>query len=56
VEDCKYVARIICGESGEQVVSGVDFLKPISLFAHALSLAQEVAAEHRNWCWLQAVP
>jgi hypothetical protein len=20
------------------------------------SLAQEAAAEHRNWCWLQAVP
>jgi hypothetical protein len=32
VEDCKYVARIICGECGEGLVHGDYIRKPISLF------------------------
>jgi hypothetical protein len=41
VEDCKQVARIICGESGEGLVHGVHFRKTISLFADELSTYSE---------------
>jgi len=33
VEDCKLVTQIICGQCGEGRVHGVNFWKPISLFA-----------------------
>jgi hypothetical protein len=33
VEDCKYVAQIVCGECGKGSVCGIQYQNPLSHFA-----------------------
>jgi len=49
VEDCKYVARIICGECGDGSVCGVHFRNPISLFADVSPLVWQSESLTQFW-------
>jgi hypothetical protein len=49
VEDCKYVAWIICGECGEGLVRGVHLRKPMSLFADVPRFCGSTKLRGSSW-------